>query len=109
VLCFLPQISEASAPQIGQDVLDHLGILTQQLGLALQRERAVRDAQDAWTAKEQESLRNTFLTSVAHDLRTPLASILAAATALKSEPLSSGSEQAPRLLDAIGSEVRQMA
>ena len=109
VLCFLPQVSETSATQIGQDVLDHLGILTQQLGLALQRERAVRDAQDAWTAKEQESLRNTFLTSVAHDLRTPLASILAAATALKSEPLSSGSEQAPRLLDAIGSEVRQMA
>lgn len=108
VLCFMPDPVETSA-QVQTDVLDTLRILCQQLALALQRERAVRDAQEAWTAKEQESLRNTFLTSVAHDLRTPLASILAAATALKSESLSRGSDQAPRLLDAIGSEVRQMA
>jgi two-component system sensor histidine kinase KdpD len=109
VMCFLPEPLEGATPQMGQDVLDTLRSLCQPLGLALQRERAVRDARDAWTAKEQESLRNTFLTSVAHDLRTPLASILAAATALKSDQLASGSEQAPRLLEAIGSEVRQMA
>lgn len=108
VLCFMPDPLEGPAHE-PMNVLDSLRILCQQLGLAMQRERAVRDAQDAWTAKEQESLRNTFLTSVAHDLRTPLASILAAATALKSDQMAIGSAQAPRLLDAIGSEVRQMA
>ena len=108
VLCFMPHAVEGSSHE-PKDVLDSLHILCQQLGLAMQRERALRDAQDAWTAKEQESLRNTFLTSVAHDLRTPLASILAAATALKSDQMAVGSAQAPRLLDAIGSEVRQMA
>lgn len=110
VLCFSPNEHDASVATSSRlPLLDTLRILCQQLGLALQRERAIRDAQEAWTAKEQESLRNTFLTSVAHDLRTPLASILAAATALKCEPWTSASEQGPRLLEAIESEVRQMA
>jgi two-component system, OmpR family, sensor histidine kinase KdpD len=108
VLCFLPEPEEGTS-LVPAERLDSLRMQCQQLRLALQRERALRDAQDAWTAKEQESLRNTFLTSVAHDLRTPLASILAAATALKSDQLALGSTQAPRLLEAIGSEVRQMA
>lgn len=110
VLCFQPHPQQAFgvAPS-RQALLDTLRILCQQLGLALQRERAIRDAREAWTAKEQESLRNTFLTSVAHDLRTPLASILAAATALKSTQHGHSGEHATRLLEAIGTEVRQMA
>lgn len=110
VLCFEPDLQQTSAVAPSrQALIDTLHILCQQLGLALQRERAIRDAREAWKAKEQESLRNTFLTSVAHDLRTPLASILAAATALKSTQQGIHGEHAPRLLEAIGTEVRQMA
>lgn len=54
-----------------------------QSALAIERTRLVERAAKAATAAESERLRSALLSSVSHDLRTPLASILGAATSLR--------------------------
>lgn len=54
-----------------------------QAAIAIERTRLVEMAAKAATAAESERLRNALLTSVSHDLRTPLASILGSATSLR--------------------------
>lgn len=49
---------------------------------ALERARLAREIMAANTATEAERVRNTLLASISHDFRTPLASILGAATSL---------------------------
>jgi two-component system, OmpR family, sensor histidine kinase KdpD len=49
---------------------------------ALERTRLAREITTARTAAETERVRNTLLASISHDFRTPLASILGAATSL---------------------------
>jgi two-component system sensor histidine kinase KdpD len=53
-----------------------------QIGLAVERARLSEVAEAASLASEKESLRNTLLASISHDLRTPLAVIAGAASAL---------------------------
>ncbi len=53
-----------------------------QIGLALERARLAEAAEAASLASEKESLRNTLLASISHDLRTPLAVIAGAGGAL---------------------------
>ena len=53
-----------------------------QIGLALERARLAEVAEAANLARERESLRNTLLASISHDLRTPLAVIAGAGGAL---------------------------
>ena len=53
-----------------------------QIGLALERARLAEAAEAANLARERESLRNTLLASISHDLRTPLAVIAGAGGAL---------------------------
>jgi two-component system sensor histidine kinase KdpD len=53
-----------------------------QIALAIERVRLAETAEAARVAAETESLRNTLLASISHDLRTPLAVITGASTAL---------------------------
>src|SRR6185436_21082625 len=53
-----------------------------QIGLALERARLAEEAEVARVAAESESLRNTLLASISHDLRTPLAVIAGAGSTL---------------------------
>lgn len=53
-----------------------------QAALAIERTRLVDDIEDARLAAETEKLRAALLSSLSHDLRTPLASILGAADGL---------------------------
>ncbi len=59
-----------------------LETLVNQTALALERARLAAEAQDARVRAETERLRNSLLTSVSHDLRTPLAAITGAATTI---------------------------
>ncbi|MGH8327802.1 MAG: DUF4118 domain-containing protein, partial [Steroidobacteraceae bacterium] len=53
-----------------------------QIGLALERARLAEVAEASSLAAERESLRNTLLASISHDLRTPLAVMAGAGSTL---------------------------
>jgi two-component system sensor histidine kinase KdpD len=55
-----------------------------QAALAIERVRLVEDLQRAKRAAEADRLRSALLTSISHDLKTPLAAVLGAAGTLRS-------------------------
>jgi two-component system sensor histidine kinase KdpD len=59
--------------------------LSDQAALAIERINLSEDIDRARIAAETERLRSALLTSISHDLRTPLASILGSATSLSSQ------------------------
>jgi len=62
-----------------------------QVALALERVRLAEAAQSAQIKVETESLRNSLLAGISHDLRTPLSVITGAASALRqSAPVRNG-------------------
>jgi two-component system sensor histidine kinase KdpD len=62
-----------------------LDALLSQATVAIERIRFGRERDDARLAAETERLRAALLTSLSHDLKTPLASILGAITALRQD------------------------
>jgi two-component system sensor histidine kinase KdpD len=60
-----------------------LDTLSDQTALAIERLRLAEEMDRAKVAAEAEKLRAALLTSISHDLRTPLASILGAASSLR--------------------------
>jgi two-component system sensor histidine kinase KdpD len=63
-----------------------LAALAAQIAVPLERARLAADADASRLSAESERLRSTLLSSVSHDLRTPLAAITGAASALLEEP-----------------------
>ncbi|MGQ5525325.1 DUF4118 domain-containing protein [Chitinimonas sp. PSY-7] len=59
-----------------------------QIALALERVHFVEVAQDALVSMEGERLRNSLLTTVSHDLRTPLTALVGLADTLAGSELS---------------------
>ncbi|HEV2269884.1 MAG TPA: sensor histidine kinase KdpD [Steroidobacteraceae bacterium] len=59
-----------------------LDTFASQIGLALERARLAELAEESSLAAERESLRNTLLASISHDLRTPLAVLAGAGSTL---------------------------
>jgi len=64
------------------DALHQLETFANQTALALERTQLAGEAQRAELHAESERLRNALLSSVSHDLRTPLATITGAASTL---------------------------
>lgn len=71
-------------PMLSPDQRRLLDALTDQAALAIERIHLAQDVDRAKIAAETERLRSALLTSISHDLRTPLASIIGAATGLRS-------------------------
>ncbi len=67
------------------DQLHLLESLVNQTALAIERTRLSEEAQKAHVRAETERMRNAILSSVSHDLRTPLATITGAASSLAEE------------------------
>jgi len=64
------------------DQLLLLESLVNQVALAIERTRLSEEAQQAHVHVEMERMRNAILSSVSHDLRTPLATITGAASSM---------------------------
>jgi two-component system sensor histidine kinase KdpD len=81
-----------------------------QIALALERVHYVEIAQDALVSMESERLRNSLLSAISHDLRTPLTSIVGFASMLAETPDKSGpaGPQAQELAEAIHDEALRM-
>jgi two-component system sensor histidine kinase KdpD len=86
-----------------------LQALADQSGLALERIRATGERDAAQLAAESERLRSALLNSLSHDLKTPLASILGAATSLRDFDALYDPEQREELVGAIAEETERMA
>ena len=69
-----------------------LAAVADQVGQALEQDRLATAARDADIARESDALKSALLQSVSHDLRTPLASIRAAAGSLMDEEVELGTE-----------------
>jgi two-component system sensor histidine kinase KdpD len=69
--------------QPGEETLRLLPALAGQAAVALERARLSQGMAEARMLAETERLRTALLSSVSHDLRTPLASILGAVTSLE--------------------------
>jgi two-component system sensor histidine kinase KdpD len=80
--------SDDPGPILTQDQHRLLDALADQAALAIERVNLVEDVDRARLVAETERLQAALLTSISHDLRTPLASIIGSVTSL-SEALDS--------------------
>ena len=86
-----------------------LETFTSQIALALERVRLAAEAHNAHLRMEAEQLRNSLLSAISHDLRTPLAAIVGASSSLvrDGDRLTSNARQ--ELGQAIYDEAIRMA
>lgn len=80
-----------------------------QLGLALERAQLADAAEAARVAAETESLRNTLLASISHDLRTPLSVIAGASSTLADRGRDLEEESRATLARSIETKAREMS
>jgi two-component system sensor histidine kinase KdpD len=79
------------------------------IGIALERCRSQRRAQEATVQVETERLRNNLLTAISHDLRSPLATIATTTSALLEDPSDAPWNSKREVLETIVDETRQLS
>jgi two-component system sensor histidine kinase KdpD len=98
---------DAALLPLRPDQIDLLEALSRQATSSLERARLAEEAQQARVAMEAERLRSTLLSSVSHDLRTPLATITGAASSLLQDA-SLGEDARRELEEAIQEEAGRL-
>ncbi len=79
-----------------------------QIALALERASLAEEAAVSRVAAETENLRDKLLASISHDLRTPLATIVAASGALHRPEIAADAAARSDLIAAIESKAQSM-
>jgi len=82
--------------------------LIDQAALAIERINLAQDVDRARISAETERLRSALLTSISHDLRTPLSSILGSVTALKTQRNMLSETAQDELIDTIEEETERL-
>jgi two-component system sensor histidine kinase KdpD len=85
-----------------------LSAAADQLGQAVVRDRAALEPTNAEVARRSEALKTALLDSVSHDLRTPLATIRAAAGSMLDESVAWTPQDQREAFQAIDSEAERM-
>jgi two-component system sensor histidine kinase KdpD len=85
-----------------------LDTFTNQISLALERVALIEGQNAARIEAESERLRNALLSSVSHDLRTPLATIAGAASALQQPGRALNDATRAQLTDSIVQEAERL-
>jgi two-component system sensor histidine kinase KdpD len=85
-----------------------LGAFATQMALALQGRQLQAEAANATSLAKANELRTALLAAVSHDLRTPLASIRAAATSLLSDEVDWDPASSKALLETIDDEAERL-
>jgi two-component system sensor histidine kinase KdpD len=88
--------------------LHQLETFAAQTALALERARLASEAQDAEVRVETERLRNSLLSSVSHDLRTPLATITGAVSTILDEGARLDARTQRELMESIHEEAERL-
>ncbi|MGZ5931974.1 MAG: DUF4118 domain-containing protein [Rhizomicrobium sp.] len=100
--------SDTTGPILSPDQRRLLDALSDQAALAIERINLVGDVDRTRLAAETERLRNALLTSISHDLRTPLASILGSATSLRTYRKSLDDKAQDELVGMIQEEAERL-
>jgi two-component system sensor histidine kinase KdpD len=85
-----------------------LSAAADQLGQAIVRDRLASEATTAQIARESEALKTALLDSVSHDLRTPLATIRAAAGSMLDNSVQWTAEDRQQAFATIDGEAERM-
>jgi two-component system, OmpR family, sensor histidine kinase KdpD len=89
--------------------LHELETFANQTALAIERARLAEEAQEAQVQAEAERLRNSLLSSVSHDLRTPLTTISGAISTVLETGERLGDEARRELLDSARDEAERLS
>ncbi len=95
-------------PMLTPDQHRLLDALADQAALAIERVNLVEDIDRARLVAETDRLRAALLTSISHDLRTPLASILGSATSLATSHEALDTETRLALIGTIQEECERL-
>ena len=102
-------LARESVPAAGFDAEDGLEALLEHAAVALERARLSEESAEARAAAERERLRSALLSSISHDLRTPLATILGSVTSLRQLGDRMEPEDRADLLAAIEEETDRLS
>jgi two-component system sensor histidine kinase KdpD len=91
-----------------QEQIHILESFANQTAMALERASLSEEAQQALLKAETETLRNTLLSSVSHDLRTPLAAITGAASTLLQRDVTLEAAERQELVQTIYEEAEHL-
>lgn len=90
---YMPVISQGKVLAVwgiscSKGTLDHstrlfLRMIASQVAMALERQHLSDEQRNVMVASEKEKMRSTLLRAISHDLRTPLAGILGASSAIR--------------------------
>ncbi len=92
-----------------EGLLEHAQALCDQMGAAMEHASVVRAAAEAREQAQAHALRNTLLAAIAHDHRTPLATILGAASAMHDQAERLSPAQRQKLAATIVDEASQLS
>jgi two-component system, OmpR family, sensor histidine kinase KdpD len=90
------------------DQLHQLETFANQTALAIERAQLADEAQQTQVRMETERLRNSLLSSVSHDLRTPLATITGAATTMLENGAKLNDRTRRGLLESVREEAERL-
>ena len=99
---------DAPGPLLTPDGQRLLDALSDQAALAVERVNLARDVDQARLEAETDRLRSARLTSISHDLRTPLASILGCVTSLSSQHAALDEAARAEMLGTIQEEAERL-
>lgn len=99
---------EAPGPLFTADERRLLDALLDQIAVSIERIRLAEDIDNARVMSETERLRGALLTSISHDLRTPLASIIGAVSSLRSYFDQYDAKQRTDLIATIEDEAERL-
>ncbi len=102
------QASDRESALLTPDQRRLLDSLADQTALAIERLHLAEEMDRARVAAETEKLRSALLTSISHDLRTPLASILGSASSLKAYRASLDVREQDELIGTIQEETERL-
>lgn len=97
--------------QVDSQALIHLiqaQALCDQMGIALERRYSFAQEQQARDQAQAQSVRNTLLAAISHDYRTPLATIMSAASSLEQQSERMQESQRKQLAQSIRDEADRL-
>jgi two-component system sensor histidine kinase KdpD len=100
--------SDKSGPILAPDERRLLDALIDQGALAIERVNLVADMDRVERTVETERLRSALLTSISHDLKTPLAAVLGAAGTLRSLSTALNDDEKAELVGTIIDEAERL-